>query len=718
MKECVMGKFKVLEVKQNIELFQVIEEIQTNLSNLKVAPAGQFNLEHIKKSLQIYLNKYNGEYQLEGAYIQISGKKLALYYKGGYDRQDVTNDFFSPNGIFVKQLIDEYIEYYQDYLIVTINDMLKEKGQKELSKFTIFKLFSAYLPVKKLDFYQSTEGESAGANPITTYIYKFKNVINNNQFTLKAIDKSTAKGRTKEEAGHDTNDIKEAAPIIIALTELGMDVNAEELGLDKKQIEVLKKQFTNWTEKDKKERSLKEKQKYYLYHSQATTLSEIIKHNLAFKTILRGKNAIYNNIRNTGINLYKEDTGKTLSIDKYTPADFIMVQSISIPKKKDIIQYNNLFANDLLHTSGNIKKVSTGFKFIGVSQKEDAGARGGRGKELFTVLQSEKYGDIKWGFDFPPTVNKIDEIYQELNKKLKKYNFISLEENNTFIQNNTKQKYSILKILEGLVTNNKKNKTISAESFLEMVKFSMSAWDGLNPCFYKVIGEQIEAFNNERFEISLNLSGTSKIVIRYTEKSAVLIIPVFISMDTGEGFLSHKMYSIKLPFEVSAKGISPNIQSIEEIEQEGEKEENRITSKVIVEAEIGIDKNRPSIILKNMGYKPEEIERLSIILKNESWKTWFKEYKRLVYKWIIKHLDKINGEELRKEIQTKINMDLKDLEMGIGSAAENSHKYQHIRNLLLSDDSGVSYEKATNKYIFESAVTPSEKKIDEFLEKL
>jgi len=709
-----VGKFKILEVKKTVDLDQAIEEIHKELSSEKISPVGQFNLEHIKTDLEKYLKKYNGPYQLEEAYIQISGNKLALYYHGGYDRQEITDKFFGLDGEFTTQLEIDYFNYYKDYLTSTINDKLKEKGQTPLKAKELENLFSDYY--QGINFSSSAEGVSAGQNPITTYTYKFKNVIGNKMFVLKAIDTTKTRGRIKHEAGHDSNDIREAAPIIIALSEfLNKKVNADELGLDDKQVKSLIKDFTNWTKKDFTTKSLKEKRKYYLYHSQASTISEVIRRNLLYKVIVRGKNTTYGAIREKGRSLFsKENDGKTLSVDKYTPADFIMTQSAKVYEKDSLGDYNNLFANDLLKTGG-IGKVSEKYKYIGISQKEDAGARGGRSKELFTILQPERYGKVVWDQFRQLRQDDISNMYEDLNKRLSQSNFIELEGNNGFTKNQWEQKYTILKILEGLVTNNKKHKTITPDAFLEMVKFSMAAWEGMNPCFYKIIGEEIEAFNNERFELSLNLNLSSKITIRYSDTTALLIIPIFISMDTGEGFLSHKMYSVKLPFEVSASGVSPNIQSIEEIEEEGTKEENRVTMKSIVMNEIGMEEGRTYKMLSNMGYSSEEIEKLKLIFKNETWKTWFKEYKRMVYKWITSNLNKIKNSELKKEITQKINLDLKDMETGEGSPAESSIKYQNIRNLLLSDDSGVSYEKATSKFIFES-LEEAQNKITEIID--
>ena len=131
-----MSKFKILEVKQNMELSTAIEEINNEIKNMKIGPLGIWSLQNINESFKNYLYDYkesNGKYILENSFFLVTGKNITLYYFGEYEREEIFDAFLSKEkeGLFFVKFVEEYKQLYENYMISVIDGKLKEKGQNE-----------------------------------------------------------------------------------------------------------------------------------------------------------------------------------------------------------------------------------------------------------------------------------------------------------------------------------------------------------------------------------------------------------------------------------------------------------------------------------------------------------------------------------------------------------------------------------------------------------
>jgi hypothetical protein len=205
-----------------------------------------------------------------------------------------------------------------------------------------------------------------------------------------------------------------------------------------------------------------------------------------------------------------------------------------------------------------------------------------------------------------------------------------------------------------------------------------------------------------------------KIHIAYKENSIKITIPVIITIDTGAGKKENK-YKVNLPFQIYENSIVPAISNIEEIQKIGKP----LTATDIIQQEMRFEKARHIQILLGMNYKMKQIMELDEYLKINP-VSWFREYKKLVYHWMLKNIKKIKTQELQNEIKDKIIQDLAEMNKNL-DIFELSDKYNEIRNLFINTKkSGVQYNNKENKYIFKEAIAKvlSVQRIKEFINKI
>jgi len=721
MKECVMGKFKVLEVK-NVRLIQVSKQIEKELINF--IPKKKWLQTEVLNELEMFLKKvYDGKYKKWIERVDIGrGNIIAIYHHSQFPRAEVFDVFFDKNtGLFIRHLYDRVVENFQIELETEIINRMNERGftertiERDDEITRIVKNLTVRFEKKGPYTYDMEEekkgtGKSKDLKKIAIIDFGNKNI---RRFTTGYYDKKGVKGKEKE--GHTTDDTREIAPILFAYKILKKTPDAKNLGVSEKSLDSIKKKYEEFATSD----IIEHRKKVKLAEYQGEVIAEIIKANPNYEIYRGGKNTIYSQIRFKGRDLYKKETGNSIDVNNYTPADFIMSKFNTPPSAEKLTEYNNKFANDLLK-NGIIGKVSPEHPLIGISQKESEESRGGAAKQFFSIVKKDIYGTIKI-----PDASKIniDKMYKDINAKLKDYDFIQLEtdEGRQFIDaatanDDTKQiTYELFKMVENLVTGGKgiKAGNIKPEYFLELVEFAIAANPDLNPCFYKLIAADIEAFNNERFEISLNIGGKEKIIVKYSKsaKEILLNIPIFVTIDTGEGFRKKKLYKVRLPFTVTTDGIVPNVHRLENMES--------ATIDDTINVIAGKKQLNSISHLKAMGYGEKEFQELQSIYETGIRPRWLKRYRELVYTFILRRISKVKDADIQKELKIEIGTELEHIKTGKEDHNEAASAYKHIlNNLFQNEKSGVIWDDENKKYIFESAVTSSEKKIDEFLEKL
>jgi hypothetical protein len=734
-----VGKFKVLEVKQPIDpkwadAMEEVHKTMTDKESVKKKLIKTFSLKDVENTmtekLQIAIKKYQTTYpsMKEWRITKGEGEKspsIGLYFTGDYDRVEIFDQMMTPQGDIIRPMLDEYRQNYEDNLYVIIQDIFT-KHKLSISDKEIETTFPEYIPVPIDRFYlykpKSTPERKKEA------LLNFNNFKLDIPFTLKVVNQKG--GRKKmEECGVMTDTKLEVVPIILAYDDLNQPFDPKDLSLEQEQVDCLRE--TN-SEQNMKTADRKTKENYIQAKAQSNQIAKSIELNPRFKTIVRGLNDFYTQIREKGVELYikTKKLDKGIDVNKYTPADYIMVKSKNIPVVEGnsaaakLIAYNNLFANDLIDPkSGQLKAIKSGkFVFVGVSQKKTVKAYGGRSGQFFSVIKMSEFGSLKVK-DSDENFDLLRSEYKEINTRLEKMEDIfELNINSdfaTYTESDSKiatARLKMLRMLDSLISRTGRTKQERTEYFLDLVKFSMCAGekkgkDWLNPCFYKLLGDKWEVYNNQRFNVELNIY-SSKIKISYGDKFITLTIPLIMTIDTGEGALKNETFEVDVEFEILNNSVSPNMKHLEHIK----KKSTPLRMSTVVGKETGEDNKRWIQILTNIG-KGKEVERLKVLLKNKFEKTWFKEYRFLVYDFINKNIEKVKDASDKKEIIRSIKLDEVRTKKGIGTPQEISNLYNEIL-LSFKNAEGVFYDATNNKFIFTESLKPSQQKIDEILTKL